>query len=133
MGLNKHGWSMKDMIIFSSILLAFLLVAIFYILRLYHGLEQNGVIENNTDLKYNYVDVEQNVLNAGIKYYNEYYEIDQNVVIPTSIMKKHGFLKSKELKPADEKKECTGYVIFEDGEPASYIKCQNYKTNGYEE
>lgn len=134
MGLNKHGWGMKEMIIFSSILFAFLLVAVFYILRLYHGLEQTGVIPNTTNTSsYSYSDVEQKVLDAGIDYYNEYYESDIDVTITTSIMKKHGFLQAKDLKPKNEKKECNGYVVFIDGEPEAFIQCENYETIGYEE
>ena len=47
MKLNKHGWSMKEMIIFCSILFVFLLISVFYIMRLYSGLEKTGKI--NTD------------------------------------------------------------------------------------
>lgn len=137
MGLNKHGWSMKEMIIFSSILFAFLLLAVFYIMRLYHGLEQRGVTNHNssnqTQITYTYVEIENKVLEAGLDYYNEYYDNAEDVKISTDRMIRHGYLHSKELKPSNDSKACTGYLQMKDGEPFAYINCSNYKTQGYEE
>lgn len=138
MKLNNSGWSMKEMIIFSSILLVFLLIAVFNIMRLYHGLnpstENNKGNSNiNETKKYSYEDLEEKLLDAGLDYFNEYTNSDENVKIKTEQLIKTKLLTSSDLMPEDEKKECKGYVLFENGEPFSFIHCQNYETNGYEE
>lgn len=138
MGLNKNGWSMKEMIIFSSILFAFLLVAIFYIMRLYNGLEEKGAVHNNSSsnqetVTLTYSDIEDRVLEAGLDYYNEYYDDTLDIKITTDKMIRHSYLYSKEIRPSNENKACKGYVMFENGEPSVYIKCLNYQTPGYEE
>lgn len=139
MKLNKRGWGMKEMIIFSLILLAFLLIAIVQIMRLYNGLTENNNstttqnTSHSSSATYSYEEVESFVLNAGLDYYNEYYNSEEDVRITTDRMKKKGFLTSKELRPKGEKKECSGYVHFIDGEPAAYIQCTNYVTQGYGE
>lgn len=135
MELNKHGWSMKEMILLSSILLAFLLVAIFNIMRLYHGLEdKNNKSTSNKKIEvigHSYEKIEELVLNAGLDYYNEY--SSQDGKISTDRLKRRGFLSSKDLRASNESDDCTGYVEFRDGEPFVYISCAKYETEGYEE
>ncbi len=137
MGLNRNGWSIKEMVIFSSILFAFLLIAIFNIMRMYHGLndeKNNPSLPNDNSINtFHYIDVENNVLEAGIDYYNLYYNSESDIKITISKMKKQGLLDTTMLKPIEEQKECDGYVLFENGEAKAYIKCQKYKTNGFEE
>lgn len=134
MELNKHGWSMKEMIILSSILFLFLLIAVFYIIRLYHGLEQTGVINSSNKQEYSYTEVEDFVFEAGMKYYKEFYKDGDRVKISTDKMKKYGFLTSSQLKSIGESKECIGYVeVLSLHEASSYIKCRSYETVGYEE
>lgn len=137
--LNQHGWSIKEMVLFCSILLVFFLIAIFNIMRLYHNFSEanNGNRNSNHSVTetshYSYEDIENQVLEAGLDYYNEFYDKEKNVKITVHKMKKQGMLNGDDLIPIDETKECSGYVLFEDGEPSVYIKCQKYITNGYEE
>lgn len=138
MGLNKNGWSLKEMVIFSSILFAFLLIAIFNIMRMYQGLHEEDsnsstTNQNRVDKSFNYQEIEDLVLEAGIDYYNLYYNSESNIKITISKMKKQGLLKSSMLIPNGEQKECNGYVEFKEAEPKAFINCQKYKTNGFEE
>ena len=49
--LNNHGWGMRDMIIYSCIILLFLLIATYYIRTFYKGLSNasNTVVEKNKE------------------------------------------------------------------------------------
>ncbi|MCI8467719.1 MAG: hypothetical protein HFI08_06015 [Bacilli bacterium] len=131
--LNNKGWSLREMVFLSSILLAFLLVAIFMIIRLYHGLNKSGITDTPVVQKYLYEDVERNVLDAGIDYYNEYYNGEENIRITVSKIRRKGLITSNELHAEGEKRSCDGYVEFQDGIPEVFIKCENYMTKGYEE
>ena len=134
MGLNKNGWSIKEIVIFSSILFAFLLIAIFNIMRMYNGLHNKEDSHSSTSQSANtYQDIENKVLEAGLDYYNLYYNSESNIKIAVSKMKKQGILESSMLIPSEESQECTGYVQFKNGDPKAYILCQKYKTSGYEE
>lgn len=137
MKLNKNGWSLKEMVILSSILFAFLLIAIFNIVRMYYGLhkedDHSSTNQNTSEVGYTYQEIENNVLEAGIDYYNLYYNLESDIKITIYKMKKLGVLDSNLLKPNGETKECTGYVQFKNGDPKAFIQCANYKTNGYEE
>jgi len=130
---NQHGWGLREMIILSAILLSFLLVAIFFIVRLYNGLTKDGTINTPIVKKYTYSEIESNVLTAALDYYNEYYDGESNVTITTDRLKKRGFITTNELKPESENKSCRGYVFFGDNEPSVYIQCESYETDGYEE
>lgn len=130
---NNRGWSLKEMILLSSILLAFLLVTIFMIIRLYHGLNKSGITDTPVVRKYSYTEVEQHVLNAGIDYYNEYYNGEDNVKITVSKLRRKGLITLNELHVETERKSCDGYVDFQKDLPKAYIKCDNYITDGYEE
>lgn len=132
MKLSNHGWSLKEMILLSSILFIFLLVAIFMIIRLYSGLNKNGIIDNPVVHKYSYQDVEANVLEAGLDYYNEYYNGEVDIQVPVSKLRKKGYISSNELKAGESKKACDGYVEFLESGTKAYIQCDNYETNGYE-
>lgn len=131
--LNNRGWSLKEMILLSSILMAFLLVAIFMIIRLYSGLNKRGLTDTPVVRKYNYGEVEQNVLEAGMDYYNEYYNGEDGIKITVSKLRRKGLITSNELRAENEKKSCDGYVEFLNNISKAYIKCDNYITNGYEE
>lgn len=133
MNLNNHGWSLKEMIIYCGIMLAFLLVAIFFIIRLYSGLNSSGVTDKSPIVSYSYSEIEAFVLEAGLDYYNEYYDKAENTVITTAKLKKHGYLSSDKLKAEGETKSCSGYVEVIEGSAQSYIKCGAYMTMGYEE
>lgn len=133
MKLNRNGWSLKEMILLSSILFAFLLVAIFMIIRLYSGLNKSGITDKTVVHRFTYVEIESNVLEAGLDYYNEYYDGEDNVRVTVSRLRRKNFLTSNDLRAEGEKSSCDGYVEFQDGTSKAYIKCDNYVTDGYEE
>ncbi len=141
MKLNKHGWSMKEMIIFCSILFVFLLISVFYIMRLYSGLEKTGKIntdKNSSETKteetgYSYSEIEENVLQASFDLYNEEYGNLESVKITTDRLRRKGYLTSKDLKSIYDKSFCSGYVNFVEGDPSVFIKCKSYETDGYED
>ena len=51
--LNNHGWGIRDMIIYSCIILLFLLIATYYIKSFYSGLSNasNTVVETKKGKK----------------------------------------------------------------------------------
>jgi len=137
MKLNNNGWSMKEMILLSSILFAFLLIAVFNIMRLYSSMEQDErdrtSIKNNKNSGYAYTEIERKVLDVGLDYYNEHYNSTSDVKITTDRMKRLGLISDEQLRPKNEDNACVGYVEFLDEEPHVYISCKNYETKGYKE
>ncbi len=129
--LNRHGWGLQEMILLSSILLAFLLIAFFMISRLYDNL--SGIETTKEKESYTYEDVIDTLEEAALRYYDEYYEKGEEVVITSDRLRKHGYVSLSELKPKDEKSACSGYVEVKNKEAKAYIRCSNYESNGYEE
>lgn len=123
--LNQHGWSMKEMILLSSILFAFLLLIVFMIAQI-----QGSFSKSEVDVEM-YENVEWNVLNSAIDYYGENFDGDENVRVTTSKLVKDGYLDSSILKVNQD--TCSGYVKFSNEDPRVYIRCGKYKTKGYQE
>ena len=100
---NNHGWGLGEMLLFIALLLFFLLVATFYVLRLYGGLAHNNQS----------VEIESAVNEYLYKKYGS-----QNA--PYDLMISLDTLKEEtSLEISDD---CKGYVmvVYEDG--ASIIK-----------
>lgn len=133
MKLNKNGWSGKEMIILSTILLAFLLIAIFFIVRLYNGLNNSGNIDTPVVRTYTYEEIEENLLENGLDYYNEFYENGESTKITIEKLKKHNYITTNDLKAEGESKSCTGYVEVSESGAEAFIKCSKYETIGYKE
>ncbi len=143
--LNNHGWGMRDMIIYSCIILLFLLIATFYIRTFYKGISNasNTVVENNNNdtknktIDYNiYRNYEQRMNSAAINYVYKYYgDLDRSIAsINLSDLTSKGY-----IEPLHDQKDntvCVGYSNVWDTEDnvlhaSSYIRCTSYKTDGY--
>ena len=119
MKLNNRGWSLKEEIILSGILLFCLLVATFYIISFYSGVSEVS--------KPVYKELEEKIEKAAIKYVNMYGE---NNVITSEVLEDNNLLTSF----IDSKREyCKGYVLIKNDTYDPYIKCNEYKTKNFDD
>lgn len=147
MRLNNRGWGFKDMLFYMSILVLFLFLAVFLIIRMYRQLDQRNFDisdyfpegEKSTTEKeiLLYSDLEVKIKNSAVNYIKNYYE---NEITGKKIAITLNNLKSKnlidDLKDIKDKTSCDGYVLTSmnnNGEVVyyPYIKCANYTTLGY--
>lgn len=74
--LNKHGWGLRDMLIYSGIIIIFFFIAIYFIVSMYHemGIE---VTEKSYDR------MEEQLEENALIYLNDYYqkELDNEGII----------------------------------------------------
>jgi len=66
MHLNKNGWSLKEMLLLSGILVLFLLIAIYYIVSLYNNFGEEVKATN-------YSLLEKRLEDKALIYLNDYY------------------------------------------------------------
>ena len=143
--LNNHGWGMRDMIIYSCVILLFLLIATYYIRTFYKGLSNatNTVVETkkteevikkqDVSLYNNY---EQRMHNAAINYVYQYYgDLDRSIAsITLNDLTSKGYIEP--LYDQLDNSLCMGYSDVWDSEDSvlhasSYVRCTHYKTVGY--
>ncbi len=123
--LNKRGWGLREMLIWSGILLVFLIIAIYYIYNLYSSIDQE--LLTNT-----YTNLENNLERQADIYLENYYDgelTDDNMTITKSVLKSYDLDIS--LKD-DDGNLCSGYVMANKNEVKGYISCRDYTTDGYE-
>ncbi|MBO4245201.1 MAG: hypothetical protein J5892_00465 [Bacilli bacterium] len=103
MKLNNHGWGLAEMLLLIALLLVFLLIAIFYIARLY-----NGFAKDNTS----------NNVEAAV---NEYlYDKFGTYDAPYDIML--SLEKLKEETDLNIANNCVGYVLVKNVDGKTVIK-----------
>lgn len=126
---NNHGWSLKEMIVLSAILIMALMVATFHVMRFSKGVKDNTLTNN-------YIALENQVTAATESYLQEYYgEITSSLVISTDNLISYGFLSSDSFSNSND--SCKGYALVngynqEEYSINSYIKCNQYETENYE-
>lgn len=130
MYLNKNGWSLKEMLLLSGILGLFLLVAIYYISALYDNFDKEVKVTN-------YAELEKNLEKQALIYLNDYYDeilTNDNITITRNVLRSYNL---DIILEDNEGKSCSGYVTANKTHgkiyTKSYIKCNNYMTEGYEE
>ena len=128
--LNKHGWSLREMLILSGILIVFLFIAIYYILIMYKDLDLN--ITNNY-----YGNLESRLEENATVYLEDYYEGDLS---SEEIKITRGMLRSYDLDIELRDKDghvCAGYVVARrthgKDDIKAYISCPDYTTEGFED
>ena len=128
--LNKHGWSLREMLILSGILIVFLFIAIYYILIMYKDLDLN--ITNNY-----YGNLESRLEENATVYLEDYYEGDLS---SEEIKITRGMLRSYDLDIELRDKDghvCAGYVVARrthgEDDIKAYISCPDYTTEGFED
>ncbi len=147
MKLNNRGWGLKDMIFYMAILVVFLFIVVFLIVRMYHQLDKRGFDitdyfpegETSTTAKeiHLYSDLEVKIKNSAVNYLKNYYEeelTNEKVVITFNMLKEKSLIDN--LKDIKDKSLCDGYVLASMNDNLEviyypYIKCANYTTLGY--
>lgn len=125
---NNHGWGMREMIVFSSILIGFLLLAVILVNQLYTGIEQMNK-PNETPKGYSYQEIELNIKTAAKKYNKEHPE--ESIIYKEDLVDLN-YLKEEKMFSKKEQDTCTGYVIIEDEKTfLPFISCNEYETEGY--
>lgn len=127
--LNKHGWSLREMLILSGILIVFLFIAVYYIFTMYRDLDLE--IGNN-----HYSNLEEKLEENAIVYLEDYYEGDLN---SEGLKITRGMLRSCDLDVELRDKDghvCAGYVMARrthgEDDIKAYISCSDYTTEGFE-
>lgn len=153
MKLNNHGWSMRDMIIYTCILVLFLLFVSYSIRSLYSAIDtskenyekqqdvyQPPVEEEKeeqpiVDLEY-YENVELKLKNATLQYLDTYpTDLTNNILkVSSGTLINLGFI--DKIYDQTGSSTCTGYSnVYQDTEEEyvikSYVSCVNYVTEGY--
>lgn len=154
MHLNNHGWGMRDMIIYTCVLILFLLLAAYLIMALYDNISIEEKPSNNSpkvetpveeeqkpseiiivDYEY-YKDKETSLKLATYNYLNDIKpEMTENSIkieLNTLVEKQY----IEKIFDASGAKTCEAYskaYLNEYGEyiVSPYIKCENYTTEGY--
>ena len=154
MKLNNHGWGMREMIIYTCILLLLLLFVSYSVNSFYKEMEtsKQNVVNNNYGSDYDDKDEESNVSNninyiyyhnkedlikkATLNYLNNYsYNLDSNIMnVSLDTLINLGYI--QKIYDQNNINSCSGYSnVYEDenGEYIikSYINCGNYVTEGY--
>lgn len=130
MHLNKNGWSLKEMLLLSGILVLFLFVAIYYIISLYNNF---GEEVKATD----YSALEKRLEDHALIYLNDYYDeslSSEEITITRNVLRSYNL----DVILEDNKgNSCSGYVMAHKTHGKiytnAYIKCNDYMTEGYEE
>lgn len=128
--MNKNGWGYRDFIIGGSILLIALIVATFFVMRLYSSLM--SAFDTRT-----YEGIEIKLNEKSLEYINSYYknEIGTGVItVSTDNLLKYKLITEENLEIANDK--CEGYSLIRKEEEqivsSSYIKCKEYETAEYQ-
>lgn len=126
MKLNKKGWGTLEMFLLSGGLLLALLVAIFFISKLYGSME-------NTFANKEYIDLEYKIETAARNYIeNNDIEISGTYKLTLSTLKSNDYI--NEFKDLDGN-TCNGYVLITSSEYNNnykgYILCNDYQTDNY--
>ena len=146
--LNNHGWGMRDMIIYSCVILIFLLITTYYVRSLYRGLSmgENVVEEDRTndadktpykEIDYSlYKNYEDRMSSVAIDYVIKYYSTLNTSIASVDLndLIREGFIET--LYDQRDGSRCMGYTNVWDQEDgslraASYIRCPSYTTSGY--
>lgn len=146
--MNNKGFGLNEMIIYSTIILVFLLIATFYVISLYSEINSDGikkselptnenvVTETNSSKDSvkeelpNYLSYEQELESASFNYLED----NEMVVNNEMRLEYDNLLNSGYVSKMND--NCSGYVIVypqdNNFSVKSYIKCDNYMTEGYE-
>lgn len=137
--LNKNGWGLTTLIIFISIFTICLIFSAFLITRSVKKLNDANTRDNvnvvdTEDVNNFYTGLETSVIDAAKEYSRENPSIldKEEFVLKVSSLIESGYLNSLDDESGNM---CSGYVIIEnisDTTYTSYIKCDEYETNGYE-
>ena len=122
--LNKNGWSLKEMLVLSGIIVIFLIITIYYISTFFDSFNPKGY----------YKDLEAELQTQGEVYFDKYYDgilTSNEVKISESKLKEKLDLNITDL----DGSACSYYIIGSKTHGnisvKSYISCSKYTTSGY--
>jgi hypothetical protein len=133
--INKNGWGLRVELVFIIIFLVCLIIATVGLLEFGLLGDKASQYNNNTNSAYfSYSALENQLNNASVRYYNNYYydsDEDEIIIRHSTLINSHYM---GELIDEDGNK-CVGYtkVVRQFDGPSfnTYIKCPKYITNGY--
>ena len=139
MKLNNKGWGLPELLIGIGIIIVFLLIAVFYSLRLNRMLQGNF---NNSNVKEEinedyYILKTNDIMDAAYRYINKEdieleYGVNTRISLSTLISK--GYI--GKIYDSKTNNACMGYAIAsldvsKITDIKAYIKCDNYVSKGY--
>lgn len=153
MKLDNRGWGLREMIIYSCILLFFLLIAVYHVNYLYLSFDESSDSkekvsqeketvkepEKNVDtIKYvdvnKYISYQEKMIEAGQNYLKDYnYDLSVSILtLDLNTLIEFDYI--EKIYDQIDGSLCTGYVnIFEkdDGDYniSPFVRCTNYVTN----
>ena len=119
MKLNKRGWGLAEMMLITSLLFILLLVASYFIYSFYNSLDGKDVKE--------YYLLESKIKVAAVRYSTELHE--EKGIVTLDKLKMLGYITSFN---DSEENPCDGYVLFSDDVFDSYIKCNNFTSQNFD-
>ena len=142
MKLNNKGWGLPELLIGIAIIIAFLLIAVFYSLRLNRMLQNHSTtIDSSLKEEINedyYILRTNDIMDAAYKYINkEDVELEQGsytrISLATLISK--GYI--GKIYDSKTKNACIGYAlasvdVSKITDIKAYLKCDNYVSKGYD-
>lgn len=125
MKLNNKGWGTLEMFLLSGGLIIALIVAVFFISKLYGSLE--SAVGNKS-----YVDLEIKLENSAKKYISDKdIVINGEYKISYNTLKSYGYINSLEI----NNDKCDGYVMVKNVDNINYyngyLSCESYETLNY--
>jgi len=124
---NNHGWSLKEMLFLSGVLLFFVLLVAFLVNHLYSGLSMDNQLETKNQAL-NYTQVENNLKQAGIRFYHQH-KNEVNDLITSRLLLEKNYITQESLTVGTD--VCEGYVLYQNQSFRSFIHCEHYQTEGY--
>lgn len=139
--LDNKGWGLAAMIVYTCIIIFFLLIATFFVIALYHDLETdlNKINEEKAEIELETIDYTatyeaylEEVEEAARDYFNEQETLpEEPLKITIGTLVQEGYLNY--LYDPIETTLCQGYVVINNVvELEGYLKCGDYQTIGYE-
>ena len=137
--LDNKGWGLSTMIVYSSIIIFFLLIATYFVIVLYHGLSEDlkqetnqaQIIDKKNQAIYNSYLVKMNT--AAETYFLNQSPNQEQAMITLKVLIEENYLDNI-YDPIDNKL-CSGYshkqTIAEEIVITSYLKCSNYISRNY--
>ena len=119
MKLNNKGWGLTQMLIMNAILIFLLLVVSYYIYVFYNRL--------GTDDASEYYNLEIKLKSAALLYSKNNNSKSGKVSLNT--LRQLGYIDN--FNDANNI-ECNGYVIYNDDQYLSYIRCKDFVSNNYD-
>lgn len=134
--INNHGWGLREMIIYSSIIL----IALFLIVCFSSKLMTDVFVgDDSSSRSFIYSSLENSIRMATFEYMKKNYREEMGVgtiTVTTANLVQYSFLKPKDF-VMKNKDRCYGYALVKKNIDESlivepYIQCDSYETINYQ-